>query len=113
MSEQFLAAMSSSRSDVVTQCVFPCFRVSVPFFSFNVLEVSASPKVFQWCFNGVSRPFKVCLCLKFKVSRMFQTKVFKGVLRKFQGCFNPILYGGCFSPPQIDIANLQTCYFIV
>ena len=78
----FLAAMSSSRSDVVTQCVFPCFRVSVPFFSFNVLEVSASPKVFQWCFNGVSRPFKVCL--KFKGSfKDVSNKSFKGVYRKF------------------------------
>ena len=50
----FLAAMSSSRSDVVTQCVrvsvFSCFR---PFFSFNVLEVSSSGKVFQLCFKAV------------------------------------------------------------
>ena len=52
----FLAAMSSSRSDVVTQFVrsfvFPFVRSS-PFFSFSVLEVSSSPKVFQWCFKAV------------------------------------------------------------
>ena len=59
--------MSSSRSDVVTQCVRVCFRVSVPFFSFSVIEVSSS-------FNGVSRLFKEYL--KFKGS-------FKDVSRKF------------------------------
>ena len=57
------------------------------------------------CFNGVSRPFKVCLRFKgsFKdvsnksvqgVSRKFLecfkevSENFQGVLRKFQGCFN-------------------------
>ena len=56
-SSLFLAAMSSSRSDVVTQFVrlfvrsFVC--VSVPFFSFSVIEVSSSPKEFQWCFKAV------------------------------------------------------------
>ena len=51
----FLAAMSSSRSDVVTQSVrsfvFPSVRPL--FFSFSVLEVSSSPKEFQWCFKAV------------------------------------------------------------
>ena len=51
----FLAAMSSSRSDIVTQSVrsfvFPSARTL--FFSFSVLEVSTSPKEFQWCFKGV------------------------------------------------------------
>ena len=46
----FLAAMSSSRSDVVTHCVLPSV---CPFFSFSVLEVSSSPKEFQWCFKKV------------------------------------------------------------
>ena len=56
--------------------------VYVPFFSFNVLEVSVSPKVFQLCFNGVSRPFKVCL--KFKGSfKDVSNKSCKGVYRKF------------------------------
>ena len=49
----FFAAMSSSRSDVVTQFVFPSVRSSVPFFSFSVLEVFSSPKVFQLCFKVV------------------------------------------------------------
>ena len=62
----FLAAMSSSRSDVVTKFVRSC----VPFFSFSVLEVLSSPKEFQWCF----RQFKGCL--KFKGS-------FEDVLKKF------------------------------
>ena len=73
--------MSSSRSDVVTQCVLPCFRVSVfpfvPFFSFSVLDVlSCSPKEFQWCFKKVLRVFEV--------SRMFPVG-FKGVYKKIQG----------------------------
>ena len=54
---QFLAAMSSSRSDVVTKFVRPCVRLfvcpSVPFFSISVLEVSSRPKEFQWCFKTV------------------------------------------------------------
>ena len=46
----FLAAMSSSRSDVVTQSVLPFFR---PFFLFCVLEVFSRPKEFQWGFKAV------------------------------------------------------------
>ena len=49
----FLAAMSSSRSDVVTKFVRPCVRVFVPFFSLSVLKVSSRPKEFQWCFKTV------------------------------------------------------------
>ena len=48
----FLAAMSSSRSDVVTQSVRP-FVFTSSFLSFSVLEVSSSPKEFQWCFKAV------------------------------------------------------------
>ena len=62
----FLAAMSSSRSDVVTQFVFPCFRSS-PFFSFSVLDVSSCPKEFQWCL--VSRGLQGSLK---SVSKKFQ-----------------------------------------
>ena len=61
----FLAAISSSRSDVVTQCVRPSFR---PFFFLLVF-----PLVLK-SFGGVSRLFKGCLKFKggFKdVSRMF------------------------------------------
>ena len=60
---KFLAAMSSSRSDVVTQCFRPCFLLV----SLNFLLVLKS-------FNGVSRQFKECL--KFNGS-------FKAVSRKF------------------------------
>ena len=49
----FLAAMSSSISDIVTKCVHVFVRVSVPFFSFSVLEVSSGPKEFQWWFKAV------------------------------------------------------------
>ena len=73
--------MSSSRSDVVTQSVCSFVRVSVrscfrpsPFFSFSVLEVSTSPKEFQWCFKKVLRVFEV--------SRVFQES-FKDVSSKF------------------------------
>ena len=45
----FLAVMSSSRSDGVTQFACPCFRVSVPFF----LLVSLEAVVFQGSFKGV------------------------------------------------------------
>ena len=70
----FLAAMSSSRSDVVTQCFRSCFRSCVPFFSFSVFGVLKS-------FNGVSRKFKGCL--KFQ-------GCFKAVLRVFTGNFNEV-----------------------
>ena len=47
-SPRFLAAMSSSRNDIVTQfvCVFVCvslFFLLVSLFSFSVIEVSSSP----------------------------------------------------------------------
>ena len=66
LSPRFLAAMSSSRSDVVTQFVFACVRVFVPFFFFWFLLDLKS-------FNGVSRLFKGCLKLRGS---------FKGVSRK-------------------------------
>ena len=53
-------------------CVF--VRVSL-FFSFSVLGVLSSVKVFQWCFKNVLRVFEV--------SRMFPVS-FKGVYKKFQ-----------------------------
>ena len=66
----FLAAMSSSRSDVVTQFVHLFVRPSVPFFSFSVLGVLSSPKEFQWCFKKELRVFEV--------------------YRMFQGSFNDV-----------------------
>ena len=54
----FLAAMSSSRVDIVTQSVFLSVCLS-PFFSFSVLEVLSSPKEFQWCFKKVLRVLEV------------------------------------------------------
>ena len=50
----FSAAMSSSRSDVVTKCVF----LSVPFF---FLLVSLEFYLILKCFNGVLRKFRGCL----------------------------------------------------
>ena len=70
--QDFLAAMSSSRSDVVTKCVRLCVRVSLFF-----LLVSLKFLVIFKSFNDVSRVFKGCL--KFKGS-------FKDVSRKFKGC---------------------------
>ena len=70
----FLAAMSSSRSDVVTQFVCLSVRSFVPFFSFSVFEVLSSPKEFQWCFKKVLSVFEV--------SGMFQGS-FKDVYKKF------------------------------
>ena len=60
----FFAAMSSSRSDVVTKCVCVFVRVSVPFFLFVSLEFLSSPIEFQWCLKKVLRVFEV--------SRVFQ-----------------------------------------
>ena len=65
---RFLAAMSSSRSDVVTQ--FVCSSVCPLFF----LLVSLKFLLVLKSFNGVSRLFKGCL--KFKGS-------FKDVSKKF------------------------------
>ena len=71
----FLAAMSSSRSDVVTKCVRPFVRSSVMkefFFSLR-------------CYKGVSRKSNGCFN---EVSRMFHASFMD---RKFQGCFKKIL----------------------
>ena len=65
----FLAAMSSSRSDVVTQCV----RVSVCMFAAPFFLVVSFSLVLK-SFNGVSRMFKGCL--KFIGS-------FKNISKKF------------------------------
>ena len=84
MKIRFLAAMSSSRSDVVTQFVCSSVRSFVRpslFFSFSVFEVLSSPKEFQWCFKKVLSVFEVSGCFK-EASRMFQGS-FKGVYKKF------------------------------
>ena len=78
----FLAATSSSRSDVVTQFVFSCFRplffLLVSLESVVVLEChkqSKSVKGIQW----------ESMC----VSRVLQGS-FKGVSKKFLGCFKEV-----------------------
>ena len=105
----FLAAMSSSRSDGVTQFVRPFVRTL--FFLLVSLEFVVHldvPRKFQGCFKkvsrllqesfkGVSRKFNGCFK---ELSRMFQESVkdvsrvfhrsFKGVSRKFQGCFKGV-----------------------
>ena len=76
--------MSSSRSDVVTQCVRPSVRSFVRsslFSSLSAFEVLSSPKEFQWCFKKVLSVFEVSGCFK-EASRMFQGS-FKGVYKKF------------------------------
>ena len=84
---QFLASMSSSRSDVVTQCVhvsvFSCVRVFIPFFSLVSLKF---PLILKG-FNVVSRQFK--WCLKF-IGSFKDVSSFKGVSWKFQGCFKEV-----------------------
>ena len=98
----FLAAMSSSRSNVVTQFVRSfvfLFVRSSPFFlllSLVFLGVSSCPKEFQWCFKKVLRVFEVSrmfkkVLLKFRecskeVSKVFQGS-FKEILRVFQESF--------------------------
>ena len=89
--------MSSSRSDVVTQFVrsfvFSCFCVFVcPFFSYSVLGVLSSLKVFQWCFKKVLKVFEVSRMLPVSckgVYKKFQGS-FKGVSRKFQECLKEV-----------------------
>ena len=98
----FLAAMSSSRSDVVTKFVCPSVRNL--FFSSVFLESGVwrsfkgisrkfhgrfkkVSRVFQGSFKSVSRKFLTCFK---EVSRMFQ-ECFKGVSEKFQGCFKEVL----------------------
>ena len=77
--------MSSSRSDVVTQCVCLSVFSFVPFF----LLVSLNFHLFLKSFNVVSRQFKGYLKFNgsFKeVLRVFHGS-FKGVSRKFNECF--------------------------
>ena len=71
----FLAAMSSSRSDIVTQSVRPFVRPFVPFF-FLLVSLKFYPVLKS--FKGVSRKSKGCLKLE-------------GCLWKFQGCFKEVL----------------------
>ena len=75
----FLAAMSSSRSDVVTQFVCP-FVCLTPFI-FNVFGVF-KPKEFQRCFKKLGR-FK-------EVSGMLQES-FKGASSRIEWCFVGVL----------------------
>ena len=88
MKTSFLAAMSSSRSGVVTKCVHSFVRSSL----FLFLLVSLEFYLVLKCFNGVLKKFRGCLkfqgCFK-DVSRMLQGR-FNGFYRKFQGCFEEI-----------------------
>ena len=108
----FLAGMSSSRSNVVTQSAFSF--ICPLFFSFSALGVLSSPKEFQWCSKKVLRVFEVSRILQVslmgaykkcqgcfkKASRVFQgsfressrvfQESFKGVSSKIEGCFKGI-----------------------
>ena len=84
---KFLAAKSSSRSDDVPMfvCVCVCVCLCVCIWSHSVLF--GAFRVFEArCFEWVAMLSQGCL---FKVSRMFQES-FKGVNRKFQGCFKEV-----------------------
>ena len=75
-----LAAMSRSRSDVVTkqECFKGVSRLFQGFFIFKGVL-----RAFQGCYKNVSRVLK---------------EFFKGVLRVFQGCFKRVsrLFRECF-----------------
>ena len=91
----FLAATSSSRSDVVTKSVRPFIRLSIhssvrsyPFFSL----VSLKSVVHLEC-HKASKSIKGTQLESLCVSRVFQSVFqgsFKGVSRKFQGCFKSV-----------------------
>ena len=84
----FLAAMSSSRSDVVTKSVCSCVRPSLFF-----LLVSLKFLLVLKSFNGVSRLFKGYLEFKGSI---------KDVLRKFYGCLQKVteFFKGDSKEPQ-------------
>ena len=73
--KEFLAAMSSSRSDVVTQSVSSLVSPLVKKKSFFSLS----------SYKGVSRKSNGCFN---EVSRMFHARFMD---RKFQGCFEKVL----------------------
>ena len=100
----FLAAMSSSRCDVVTQSVRPFVRLSVLLvmreFFFSLGSYKVVSRKSNGCFNEVSRMFHESLMdRKFqgrlkKISRVLQ----EGDLREFQECFKKFLvwkFKGC------------------
>ena len=82
----FLAAMSSSRSDGVTQSVCPSLFFHLVFLEFVVHCFKKVSRVFQGSFKGVPRKFQGCFK---EVSRVFQGSL-KGVSGKFKGCFKHI-----------------------
>ena len=88
----FLAAMSSSRSDDVTQSVRSFVRMSVrpKGVSLSLKRICSDIEidgVLQGSFKGVSRKFQGCFK---KVSSVFQGS-FKNVSREFQGCVKEVL----------------------
>ena len=92
----FLAAMSSSRSDDVTQSVRPSvpkeFLISLKIIC-SVSRMFQDCSVFQGSFKGVLRMFQG---YPKEVSRMFQES-FESVSQKFQGCFKKVskTFQGC------------------
>ena len=89
---RFLAATSSSRSDVVTQSVHLFVRLSVPFFSLVSLKSVAHLKCYK-ALKSVKGIHWESIC----VSRVFQ-KCFKSVSRVYQDCFKSVssIFQGCF-----------------
>ena len=100
----FLAAMSSSRSDDVTNAV--CLSVTCFFFyfeavkSFEARRLQGVSRVFQERFKSISRAFQE----RFKsVSRAFR-EGFKGVSRAYQGCVKGVSRGfRVFSSAQFQM----------
>ena len=78
----FLAAMSSSRSDVVTHFVSSFVR-NQGFFS--------KPKEFQWCFKILKWYLRCAWCFKDQEVLRVYTENFKAVSRKFKGFFKEVL----------------------
>ena len=90
----FLAAMSSSRRDVVTQCVCVVVLLFPSLSPFSVLEVFSAFFLVLKSFNSVLKKFLGCLkfqwCFKeaFRVAKESVSSVqgsFKEVSRVFQG----------------------------
>ena len=82
---EFLAAMSSSRSYDVTKCVCPFVVILSDLEHLKHLKQEVS-RVFQGSFKGVSRKFQGCFT---EASRVFHGS-FKCVSRKFQGSFTEV-----------------------
>ena len=90
----FLAAMSSSRSDDVTQFVRSCVILFL-LWSIRSIRIKMSiSRVFIECFNSVSKLFQECIK---NVSNVLQ-ECFNCVSRVLQDCFKSVSegYQECF-----------------